>query len=218
MIKNETIEFLSELKQNNDRDWFEKNKKRYKAGLTDFQMLVQSLLSGICTFDPVLAGVKPADCIFRIFRDVRFAKDKSPYKTNFGANMAPGGKNSTLSGYYIHIDPDESFLAGGCYHPSPEELHKIRNDIASGSGKLKKIIHAANFKNTFGSMSGEQLKTSPRDFPADHPEIELLRYKDFIAVHKIKTSQLKGNKFVNEAMEVYNKMFVFNNYFRETVK
>src|SRR6266496_3900330 len=136
MLKKSTLDFLKKLKKNNNREWFNENKNLYLDAKEDFDYFVNELIQEISESDSSVAGLQPKDCTFRIYKDVRFSKDKTPYKTNFGAAIQQGGRKSPASGYYIHISPTEVFVAGGIYMPSPENLLKIRNYIAAGHKKF----------------------------------------------------------------------------------
>src|SRR5919199_2897449 len=140
-----TLDFLGKLKQNNNKAWFDANRARYEEARAQFEDFVQLLIAEINKFDD-LGALSAKECIFRINRDIRFSKDKSPYKTNMGASIAPGGKKSTRQSYYVHIAPhDRSFLAGGLYMPTPEQLAKFRQAIDRDAARFKRIINAKDF-------------------------------------------------------------------------
>lgn len=174
------LEFFSELGANNSREWFAENKYRYEDCLEQFQHLVANLIMAIGSFDLSLEGLQPKECIYRIHRDVRFSNDKTPYKTSMGASISEGGKNSGNPTYYVHLEPGKSMLACGIYLPNPDQLKKIRQEIDYNAAELKSIISHPEFKDTYGVIKGEALKSAPRGYPKDHPNIELLRFKNFI--------------------------------------
>lgn len=205
------LKFLQTLKKNNNREWFSQNKKNFESIKNNFNDIVETLIAGIAKHDKDMAGVEAKDCIFRIYRDIRFSKDKTPYKTNFGANMAPGGKKSGKTGYYIRIEPGGgSFLAGGIYMPPSEQLKAVRQEIDYNIDEFKEIIRDKNFIKYFGSVTGEKLKKAPRGYSPDHPDIELLKFKSYIMMHKVKESQLLDKGFIKYAVEVFRAMQPFN--------
>ena len=181
MISKETLVFLKDLDKNNDRDWFLANKGRFEIAKADFTDFVAFMIGKISEFDPSAASVLPQDCVFRIYRDVRFSKNKNPYKDHFGAYISQGGRKSAAPGYYFHLQPGKSFIAGGKYQPDSGELLKLRNSIANNTDEFLGILKEKTFKKTFGDMDGEKLKTTPKGFQADHKAIEYLRLKDFVA-------------------------------------
>lgn len=177
------IPFLIELNQNNNRDWFKAHKTLYEQTRKEFEIFIEKTIAGIGTFDNQVIGLTAKAAVFRIYRDVRFSKDKRPYKTHYGAFMAENGRKSAKAGYYLHIEPDNCFLGGGLYHPNPEQLKKVRQQIDYDAAGLRHIVNDKDFKKVFGGLQGSQLKTAPRDYSTDHPDIDLLRYKDFLATH-----------------------------------
>ncbi len=209
MIEQKTLDFLSDLKKNNDRTWFNNHKNDYESALANFTDMVAMLLHGISTFDERLIGVQPKECLFRIYRDVRFSKDKSPYKTWLSAAMQGGGKNGLFPGYYIHIEPGNIYLGGGIWHPQKESLQNIREYIINHDAEFEKIVMDQSFKNHFGELSGEQLKTAPKGYPKDHPQIKWLRYKDFLAGSTKNNVDFSSNKIIEEFIGDYKAMYPF---------
>ena len=188
------------------RDWYQEAKN-------DFLSLVSYLLGEMSVVDEGLMGLQPKNCIFRINRDIRFSKDKSPYKNNFGVYMAEGGKKSPNAGYYLHLQPgDESFIGGGMYHPDSEILAKIRQEIDYNASELKHITEKEDFKNFFGTIQGEKLKRAPKGYEQDHPNIELLKLKDFVVMHKLTDKELEDNKFKEKAIDMFKAMEPFVHY------
>jgi uncharacterized protein (TIGR02453 family) len=178
MITQQTLDFLSQLKQNNTREWFLANKKAYETAKKEVEIFIAKLIPDIMKLDPLIQSPDAKDCMFRIFKDVRFSKDKSPYKTNFGAFIARGGRKTMYPGYYIHIEPGESMIAGGVYQPQPETLHIIRNEVYFNSVEFRKILESKEFKKYFNSLNEfDKMKKAPREFPADFPDAELLKYR-----------------------------------------
>jgi uncharacterized protein (TIGR02453 family) len=214
-ISKNTLAFLNELKKNNDRDWFMDNKPRYEEAKNEFEQFIDALILEIAKFDPSIAHHRGKDCIFRIYRDVRFSKDKSPYKTHFGAHVTGAAKRSeihTKAGYYIHIEPGASMLAGGAYLPEGPWLKAIRQEIAFNGVEFRAIMDHPEFKKYFGSMEGEQLKKAPKEFDADHPEIDLLKYKSFLASHNCTDSLVTSKSFVSHATDVFSALHPFDQF------
>ena len=177
-----TIDFLKKIKNNNQRDWFEVNKDKYLSAKEEFEIEVEKIIKGVAKFDKSInPDLKGKDCTFRIYKDVRFSKDKSPYKTNMGASISPGGKKSLIAGYYLHVEPGSAFLAGGAWMPEPETLQAIRQEIDYNPTPLLKILKSAAFKKYFKGLDEEgKLKTAPKGFEKDHPQLELLKNKSFV--------------------------------------
>ncbi len=210
------LDFLSNLKQHNNREWFEQNRAKYEYAKSQFEMLVDEL---ILDYSPIedLRGVTAKDCVMRIFRDVRFSKDKSPYRLSLGASIGPGGKRSTRMGYYLHLEPhDKSMIAGGLYMPEAAQLAAFRKAIDQDARKFKTIVNAKEFKKYFGTIDGnEKLKTAPQGYAKDHPEIDLLRLKQ-ITVAKIFTDEeVRSKQFVPQAIKTFTVMKPFLDYFNE---
>jgi uncharacterized protein (TIGR02453 family) len=203
-----TLKFLSKLKKNNDRDWFKANKSEYEAAREEFTEVVEKVIAGIAAFDPSVIGIAAEDCLFRIYRDVRFSKDKSPYKTAFGAYISPGGRQSMEPGYYIHAEPKASFLAGGMHMPQPAELLAVRNVIAADPKALQKIENGATFKKYFGKIDAHgSLKTAPKGFDPEHPAIEYLRLKGYTVSFDLKKdADVKDPKFPANAVRIFKAM------------
>jgi uncharacterized protein (TIGR02453 family) len=180
------LDFLSQLTTNNNRDWFQQNKAWYEKSRKEVEVFVSEMISTISAIDPALQTPAMKECIFRIFRDVRFGADKSPYKTNFGAFIARGGRKSSNPGYYFHFEPGKSMLAGGVYMPQPETLKLLRNEVYYHSDELKGILSQPSFKKYFDQLGDfDKLKKAPKDFPADFPDIELLKYRSYIVSQEI---------------------------------
>lgn len=211
------IPFLKELTQNNDRDWFKGHKKQYEQTRKEFEALIEQIISGIATFDEQVVGLNVKASMFRIYRDVRFSKDKRPYKTQYGAFMAENGRKSAKAGYYLHLEPGNCFLGGGLYHPWPYQLKKVRQQIDYDAMRLREIISEPEFKKIYGTLQGTQLKTAPRDYPKYHPDIDLLRYKDFLATHHFQDSIIEDNDVVEYVVSRFKVLKPFNDYFNDAL-
>jgi uncharacterized protein (TIGR02453 family) len=201
MIQKSTLDFLKALKKNNDRDWFEKNKEKYLAAKQNIDAMTDELIKSFSSFDKKLTGLKARDCVFRIYRDVRFSKNKSPYKTNLGCAISPGGRKAEEAGFYIHIEPGKSFLAGGRWMPSPDHLKKIRQEIDYNGKNLRKILSDKQFKKQFGALDDSdeyKLSRPPKGYDKDHPDIELLKLNSYIVWHEYNEKEIMSKNFLKE--------------------
>jgi uncharacterized protein (TIGR02453 family) len=195
MLKVHTLEFLKELAQNNNRDWFQANRAKYDDAKADLEQLTAYLIQEISTFQD-LGNLQVKDCIFRINRDVRFSKNKEPYKNNMGTAIGPGGKSAGKIDYYLHIQPDgQSFLGGGMWAPSTEQLARYRQEVDYNAHELKEIIHNQEFREHFPEIHGDVLKTMPKGYPKDHPEIELLKRKELFFIHRYSDKDVTSKDF-----------------------
>ena len=202
MIHPATLTFLLALKKNNNKDWFDKNKEKYFLAKDNVADFVDNLLPQLCKIDKKLAGLTSKDCLFRIYRDVRFSKDKIPYKTNMGASMNAGGKKVINAGYYMHIEPGKSFFAGGIWMPPGDSIKKIRQEIDYNGKQINKIISQKDFKKYFGELDASyKLKTTPKGYDKDHPDIELLRLNSFIVWHKFNDKEITSKNFSKEILK-----------------
>ena len=193
-----TLAFMRDLVQNNNREWFHENRPRYEAAKAELCAVVDRVLAGMSPFEP-LANTSVKDCIFRINRDIRFSKDKKPYKSNLAFAIGPGGRHSGRIDYYVHIQPDnQSFLGAGMWQPTPANLAKFRQEIDYNVQELKDIIEADDFKAYFPEASGEVMKTSPKGYTADHPEIDLLRRKELFFMHRYTDKEVLKPTFADE--------------------
>jgi len=217
MIQQSTFQFLSNLSKNNERAWYHANKDRFKEAFGNFEDLVAMLLLTISDFDETIIGTEPNDCLFRIYRDTRFSKDKTPYKTWFGASMKSGGRREPGGGYYIHVSPKQVYLAGGIWHPEKDTLAQIRDHIVAWPNKLESVVNHPNFKKTFGELGGDKLKTAPKGFPKYHPQIQWLRYKDFIVSKQVAPNSVLSENFIETAGEIYQNMYPLNEFIREAI-
>jgi uncharacterized protein (TIGR02453 family) len=202
-----SLSFINELKKNNHREWFQSHRKQYEEARAEFIAFIESLIGEIGLFDPELGPVEPRSTLFRINRDIRFSKDKSPYKTNFGAYIKKGGKKSGFAGYYFHLEPDGSFLGGGVYHPEAAVLKKVRQDICDNPEEFREIIENKKFRDAFGELYDHQLKTAPKGFPKDFEHMDLLRYQSYIVSRNLDEKTLTGDSLLRETAESYRLMY-----------
>lgn len=195
-----TLAFLTDLVQNNYRDWFQANRPRYDAAKAELEAFTARLIDGAASFHP-LPNTSPKDCIFRINRDIRFSKDKAPYKPNFAVALGPGGRHSGQIDYYLHIQPgNESFLGAGMWQATPAQLATFRQEIDYNVDSLKGIIEAADFQAYFPEISGESTKTAPKGYSADHPDIDLLKRKQLFFMHRYTDKEVLKPNFADEVL------------------
>ncbi|MCB0804561.1 MAG: DUF2461 domain-containing protein [Bacteroidales bacterium] len=206
------LSFLKDLKANNNREWFTANKKKYESARKTFEDLLNRLIPEIQKIDPSIGTPTAKECMFRIYRDVRFSKDKSPYKTNMGAYIAQGGRKGMHAGYYLHLEPGGSFLAGGVHMPPGDVLKKLRHEIMYNIDEFKSIIENPEFKKHFEEFYGEKLSRPPQGFPADFPEIDLLKYKSYTVVNSFDAAVLNQDQFIKHAISVYSSLYPFNRF------
>lgn len=213
-----SFSFLRLLKQNNNRDWYHANKNIYNDAKLEFEHITEIILHEMVVTDKSLAGLTPKDCIFRIFRDVRFSKDKSPYKTNFGTFLAPGGRKGGYAGYYLHIEPGVSFVAGGIYMPPSPVLKAVRQDIFEHTEEFKQIVTEAKERHHFEGFFGEKLSGAPRGFPKDFPDIELLKYKSYGLSKSLSDSELTNEQILQKIILDFKCLTPLIQFINEAVK
>ena len=206
MIKPSTLKFLEQLGKNNNKPWFEKHKEDYNEAKEDFEEFVAVLMEKIAPLEPLLKDQKPKDSIFRIFRDVRFSKDKTPYKSHFGAFLSKGGRKYTGAGYYIHLEPGKSFAGGGLWMPESLILKGVRQEIDYNFDEFNKMINEKTFKKLFKNLEGEQLKTLPQGYAADNPAINFLKMKSFTVGHEFLDKDVTGKNFTSKCMDIFTAM------------
>lgn len=212
------LKFLQTLSKKNDRGWFEKNKDDYLQAKEEFELFVEKVLEELIKFNRSLAGLNPKKLPFRIYRDVRFSKDKRPYKTNMGAGFSPNGKLVQEPGYYLHIQPGGSFVAGGIYMPDPVNLRKIRQEIDYNGEKLEKILKEKKFKKWFKGFSEfDKLKTVPKGYAKDHPRLDWLKHKTFIVSHAFTDAEVKDKNFLKKITEACKAMKPLIEYLKEAI-
>lgn len=216
-ISKSTLTFLANLKKNNDRDWFNQNRKDYELAKKEFEIFVQAAIDQIAVFEPIMKGLEASSCIFRINRDVRFSNDKSPYKAHFGAFIVKGGRKNgdKYGGYYIHIEPGNNLLAGGAHMPPSPWLAALREKIDEDPKKLLKIINDKEFITYFGKLEGEKLKSAPRGYPADHPYLDLLKYKSYFVMAEVADKDVISHNYLNYVIKVSKAMKPLNDFVSE---
>ncbi|MDR0430976.1 MAG: DUF2461 domain-containing protein [Tannerellaceae bacterium] len=211
------LDFLRDLQKNNDRTWFQANKERYETMRKGYLDIVQQLIERIVVFDPGIAGLEAKDCMFRIYRDIRFSPNKQPYKNHFGAYMAPGGRNSLKSGYYFHVEPGNNVLSGGLWMPEPKLLKKVRKDIYDQMDEFVAILEEPSFKASYPELEGETLKRNPAGYPSEFPHDDIIRHKDF-CVSTVKPDSFFSQKnWMDETVATFEKLLPFNRFLNYTV-
>lgn len=212
------LSFLKELRENNNREWFQANKERYNALHSEHIEIVGKLIGHIADFDPEIAKLEPSSCVYRIYRDMRFSADKTPYKTHFGAYMTGfGGRTSSYAGYYLHIEPGNSMVSGGVWCPTPPMLKRLRKDIYDGVEEFVGILENKDFKRVYGSLEGEQTKRIPEGFPKDFEHEELLRYKSYIVSHALTDRFFSKADWIDEVVENFRILQSFNKFLNYTI-
>lgn len=201
MLTHHSLQFLRNLEQNNNREWFHANRKDYEQSKEEFEKLSQEILTGIAQFQENLLNTSVRSCILRINRDIRFSADKSPYKKYLAAGFGPGGKSSGKVDFYLHIQPNgESFLGGGMWAPTGSQLSSFRQEIDYSPYILKGIIEAETFSNYFNEIHGERVKKMPKGYSVEHPDIELLKYKQLFFVHKYADDEVLSKTFAKDVI------------------
>ncbi len=218
MIPATIFEFLKELTLNNNKEWFNDNKNKYQQAKDDFESYINELIVLVHNIDPKIGHPHAKDCIFRIYRDVRFSKDKLPYKNNFGAYIAHGGRKSPYAGYYLHIEPDNSFIGGGIYCPQPNILKTVRETIIENTDEYLNIIHNRTFKKTFPEIWGERVKTAPKGFSKNDPNIDLVRPKSYALVTNLSDEEIQSPKLDKQAIKIFKLMKPFNDFLNIAIK
>jgi len=209
MLQPQTLKFLSQLKKNNSKTWFDSHRMQYEAGRIDFSNFIQLVIDALQKTDTTITGLTAKDCQFRINRDIRFSKDKRPYKENFGAFICRGGKKSMYAGYYFHLAPGNSFMGGGLWHPEPANLKKVRQEIDYNWPEFQSILKNKNFKKVFGDLyKGEDvsLKRMPKGYEEDNPAIDYLKLQSLIAEAKIADEDLTKSSLHKKTIAAFEAL------------
>jgi len=200
------LPFLKKLKKNNNKVWFDANRSSYEAVKKEAEQLVRDLVEQLGRTDATIAHLTPKDCMFRINRDVRFSKDKSPYKTNFGIALTSGGKKSPLAGYYLHLEPGASFVGGGLWMPQPPVLAAVRQEIDYQFSELQSILGSAAFRKQYTALyTGDDVSLTrvPKGYDADNPAAEYLRLKSFLAMHPLDDGVVGSSTLAKTAVKAF---------------
>ncbi|HWK06311.1 MAG TPA: DUF2461 domain-containing protein [Puia sp.] len=220
MLQGATIKFLKDLKKNNNKPWFEKNKAAYLNAKEDIDQFTQQVIDGLGKIDADIASLTPRDCLFRIYRDVRFSKDKTPYKTNMGASFNKGGKKVPTAGYYFHCEPGSNMAGGGLWMPLSPELSKVRQEIDYNFEEWKKIISHRNFKKVFsaGVEGIDLLARPPKGYEAENPAIEFLKMKSFIVSRSFTDAELQSKSLLKEVLKTFEAMKPFIDFLNRSME
>jgi uncharacterized protein (TIGR02453 family) len=207
MLQSSTIQFLKSLKKNNNKDWFEKNRKQYELAKTDYLDFVTKVLQELQNFDKTLLELQPKQCVFRLNRDVRFSKNKEPYKTNFGASFSKGAKKIQSAGYYLHLEPGENFVGGGLWMPMAPDLNKVRQEIDYCFKEFSSILKKPNFKTTYGDMDNSmKLVRPPKGFEIDNPALDYLKLKSFVVTRPMKDIELTDKALIKNVVKDFKSI------------
>ena len=210
MLQPDTVRFIERLSENNNKPWFDAYRDEYVAAKADFERFVELLMRQLVEIEPALSEQKAKDSIFRIFRDVRFSKDKTPYKGHFGVYLSRGGRKYSGAGYYLHIEPGgKSFIGGGLWMPEPSLLKAVRQEIDYNFEEFENIINEKNFRKLFSNIEGERLKTLPQGYGAENRAIEYLKMKSFTAGQNLEDKELTSRGFRKKAVDVFTIMKPF---------
>lgn len=214
-ITKPALDFLSKLKKNNNREWFNAHKADFQEQQELVEVFAEALLQEMRTHDE-LETPSGRKSLHRIYRDIRFSKDKTPYKTNWSGSFTRATKYRR-GGYYFQVEPGNSLVAGGFWGPNPQDLKRIRDDIAFDPAPLQKILNSRSFKASFGTLEGEQLKTAPKGFDAAHEAIDLLRYKQFLLVRHFTDQEVLAPDFLKKVNAAFKSMRPFLDYMSEVL-
>jgi uncharacterized protein (TIGR02453 family) len=212
MLRPATLTFLRQLKKNNDKAWFDAHRKQYETAKEDFEQFITALLGALTPIEPMLAEQKAKDCIYRIFRDVRFSKDKTPYKHHFSAFFSRGGRKWDGAGYYIHLEPGAIFAGGGLWTPQPALLKSVRQEIDYNLKEWEGIINNKTFKKLFPKLNGESLQKPPQGYEAGNPAIEYIRMKSFTAGTPLKDEDLTDKNAVKKIVSAFTTLSPLINF------
>lgn len=210
MISPSTLSFLKSLKKNNNKPWFDNNRDKYSTAKNNFEEFVASLLQNYSSIDEDLKGLAVKDCCFRINRDIRFSKNKTPYKISLSASFNRGGKKSIFAGYYFHLQPGgNSFVGGGLWRPEPNELKKLRQEIDYCLPEFKKIITATSFKKNYGELEREEnqvLVNVPKGYDKENPAADFLKMKSFVATKNLSDQEVLSPNLEKEIIKSFKAL------------
>ncbi len=217
MLQKETIDFLTNLAKNNNREWFNNNKSVYLVAKLDFENLVDNIIDKVKNFDPSVERLEAKDCVFRIYKDTRFSKDKTPYKTNMGASLVEKeSKTLNNAGYYIHLEPGKSFVAGGIYRTETRNLNAIRTQISKDSQGFLRIIEKASFKAKL-ELKGDKLVRIPQGFDKTDPMEDYLKFKQFTVFSPISDEELLRDDIAEKISSIFEEIYPFNRFLNEAI-
>ncbi len=222
MLQTATLQFLKDLEKHNNKPWFDENRNRYETAKNDFLAFTDTLIDTFGKKDASIANLTARECIFRINRDIRFSKNKTPYKNNLGVSINKGGKKSMLAGYYFHLQPgNKSFMGGGLWQPMPADLQKVRQEIDYNFTDFKKLLNSKNFKTIYGSLSTEEgmaLSRVPKGYDTDNPAAEFLKFKSFVAMTPVSDKQLTDKTLLKQTVQAFATLQPLLNFLNEALE
>ena len=220
MFKPSTFKFLKDLKKKNNKTWFEKNKSAYLDAKDDAEHFVEQVIKGLGKIDADIAVLQAKDCTYRIYRDVRFSSDKTPYKTHMGAFLNKGGKKVPTAGYYIHAEPGQSMAGGGLWMPMPAELNKVRQEIDYNFAEWTKILGDRRFKKYFPNGLDQEavLSRPPKGYDAENPAIGFLKLKSFVVTRRLSDETMQSRSLLKEVTGVFGAMKEFIDFLNRALE
>lgn len=215
-MKESTLRFLSDLAENNHKEWWEEHFSRYQEASADFELVVQELINQLSLFDHHLSGLKATECIFSSVRNPELSRFEEPYKTHFGAYIAMGGKHSDFAGYYFQVQPSNSFMGGGMYAPTSPVHRKIRTELDNYPDDFRAIIQHEEFVKHFEALEPRMSEGAPLGYPKDHSEVDLMKYSGYFGVHEFSNEEILSDTFVKDQIQVFKAIFPLNKFLNET--
>jgi uncharacterized protein (TIGR02453 family) len=218
MLHKSTIRFLRELAAHNDKPWFDAHRDDYQTAKADVEQFVQQLFDALTPLEPALAEQQGKDAVYRIFRDVRFSKDKTPYKNHFGAFFTRGGRKWEGAGYYVHIEPGAAFAGGGLWMPQGPLLKAVRQEIDYSFDEFQGIVKDKTFSRYFKNIEGEELQKAPQGYEPDNPAIGYLKKKSFTVGTKLDDDLLTSKTAIKELVKIYTAMHPFVRFMNRSLE
>jgi len=221
MLEPQTLKLLSQLKKNNNKPWFDSHRTQYEAARIAFSNFIQLVIDALQKSDTTITGLSSRDCLFRINRDIRFSKDKTPYKSNFGASIKRGGRKSGFAGYYFHLEPGASFIGGGLWMPEAPALKAMRQEIDYNWEEFQGILEEKSFKKIYGDLykGGDvSLSTMPKGYEKDNPAADYLRLKSFIAETRIEDEELTKGSLHKKTLVAFEALQPLLHFINRTIE
>ncbi len=220
MLEPQTLKFLRQLKKNNQKEWFDAHRAQYEAAKIDYSNFIQLVIDALQKSDTTITGLSSKDCLFRINRDIRFSKDKTPYKSNFGASIKRGGRKSPFAGYYFHCEPGSSFIGGGLWMPDASVLKNMRQEIDYNWDEFQSIIKEKKFKKIYGDLYMEgniSLSTMPKGYEKENPAAPYLKLKSFIAETSVSDEELTTAALHKKTVAAFQALQPLLNFINRTI-
>jgi uncharacterized protein (TIGR02453 family) len=220
MLQASTLKFLKDLKKNNNKPWFEKNKFAYLTAKEDVDQFVAQMIEGLGRSDADIAPLQIKDCTYRIYRDIRFSKDKTPYKTHMGAYLNKGGKKMPTGGYYFHLEPGRNMISGGLWMPQAPELNRVRQEIDYNFDEWTGILKNRSFKKIFpdGPEQEEILSRPPKGYDVENPAIEFLKLKNFVVTRMLTDGQIQSRSLLKEVLKTFETMGTYVHFLNRSIE